>query len=239
MNCMSCGSPIRPEFKASIRNNVCPACGDPLMNDETQELLSEIKEAFIKMPNDPEGLAGWLLANYEMRKIGQADPVKMFYGDKNKKPLRYDQEGNLSKEDQLRKNPKLAQNKLQMFYQNAGIKQPKTREHYNEIARQIQSNGPNLDSMYDNQDDFGNEGLDPEYEKAALAAMNGSVDPNVIREIMRESNVDSELGEGFDIGFDNIPEEKNQARQIQRMERLRRQQEMRNSGSVGLIKRSS
>ena len=39
------------------------------MNEATIELLSEVKEALKKMPNDPEGLAGWLLSNYEMRKI--------------------------------------------------------------------------------------------------------------------------------------------------------------------------
>ena len=80
MKCMSCGSPVPPEFKAAIQNNICPSCGGELMNEATLDMLDELKDALKKMPNDAEGIAGWLLSNYEMRKIGTGEPVGQFYG---------------------------------------------------------------------------------------------------------------------------------------------------------------
>ena len=107
MKCMSCNVDIPPTFKNSIQNNLCPSCGGAIMSDAAIELLDEIKEALSKMPNDPEGLAGWLLSNYEMRKIGSAEPVQFF----NQKPQGYvnQQQFNpnvsIGKESQLREQP--------------------------------------------------------------------------------------------------------------------------------------
>lgn len=159
MKCMSCGAPILPEFKAAITNNICPACGGELLNEATIEMLDELKAAFEKMPNDPEGLAGWLLSNYEMKKIGTAEPVQQFYGSQMApygQPMYpqqqmyrpFPQQNDMAeKEAALRANPKHAVNKLETFYQNAGIK-PKTRAHYSALAQQIQ--GGNVGPDYGN-----------------------------------------------------------------------------------------
>jgi len=58
MKCMSCAAPISPAFKAAIQSNKCPACGEQMMNENTQELLEELKNALEEMPADPEGVAG-------------------------------------------------------------------------------------------------------------------------------------------------------------------------------------
>ena len=160
MKCMSCGAPILPEFKAAITNNICPACGGELINEATIELLDELKAAFEKMPNDPEGLAGWLLSNYEMKKVGTAEPVQQFYGSQmpvyGQQPMYqqqqyrpYPQQNDMAeKEAALRANPKYAVNKLETFYQNAGVK-PKTKAHYSALAQQIQEGnvGPDYGNM--------------------------------------------------------------------------------------------
>lgn len=158
MKCMSCGAPILPEFKAAITQNICPGCGGELLNEATIELLDELKAAFEKMPNDPEGLSGWLLSNYEMRKIGTAEPVQQFYGSQmpyypqpgyQQQPIYRQQNPELAeKEAALRANPKYATNKLETFYQNAGVK-PKTKAHYSALAQQIQDGnvGPDYGNL--------------------------------------------------------------------------------------------
>lgn len=79
MRCMSCGANIPPEWVMAIQKNECPGCGGEIMGSATKDLLSELTEAMKKMPNDPQGVAGWLLSNYRFQKIGSAEPVDKFH----------------------------------------------------------------------------------------------------------------------------------------------------------------
>lgn len=75
MKCMSCDAEIPPAWVHAIQNNICPGCGGAIMDDSSKELLSQIREAISKMPNDPEGLAGWILSNFDIRKKGEIEPT--------------------------------------------------------------------------------------------------------------------------------------------------------------------
>lgn len=79
MQCMSCNENIPPSWISCIQRNSCPACGKEIMNEKSKEMLDELREAMQRMPSDPEGLAGWLLSNYKLVKIGDGEPVN-FYG---------------------------------------------------------------------------------------------------------------------------------------------------------------
>ncbi len=79
MRCMSCGANVPPEWVHSIQSNICPGCGGEIMGSTTQELLKELTEAMTRMPNDPQGVAGWLLSNYRFQKMGSAEPVEKFH----------------------------------------------------------------------------------------------------------------------------------------------------------------
>lgn len=79
MRCMSCGADIPPEFVHSLEINQCAGCGGPIYNEDTKNLLTELTEAMQKMPNDPQGVAGWLLSNYRFQKMGEGKPVDKFY----------------------------------------------------------------------------------------------------------------------------------------------------------------
>ncbi len=271
MKCMSCGAIIPPEFKAAIASNICAGCGGEIMNEATLELLDELKEALQEMPNDPEGIAGWLLSHYEMRKFGSAQPVgqfygnvpqqhqpqmspqqQQFYGGENQLPTNphYQQFMNngqrpnmlMDKEAQLRANPKVAQNKLQQFYANAGIKQ-NNQNKYAVLAQQIQSDGmngpdygdPSFDQGYDPYDQNGipEESNDPEFTQAVLNA--SSEKPMTHNDIAALQGLMSGAGtneEGYD---PSLPPALNN----DRMDRLRKQQELSMGGKVGKISRSS
>ena len=81
MNCITCNAEIPPAWVNAIKINSCPACGGVIMSEDHQTLLTELKEAMSKMEHNPEGLAGWLLSNYDLRKKGSAEPTE-FYGQK-------------------------------------------------------------------------------------------------------------------------------------------------------------
>jgi len=45
------------------------------MGEEDRRLLGEIREALVQMPNNPEGIAGWLLSNYNLNKVDNETPA--------------------------------------------------------------------------------------------------------------------------------------------------------------------
>lgn len=92
MRCVSCGADVPPQYVKAIETNICPACGDSILTDESKQLLFELSEAMSNMPNDPQGVAGWLLSNYRIKKIGSAEPVEKFYG-RGKSSNKLDEDG--------------------------------------------------------------------------------------------------------------------------------------------------
>lgn len=96
MKCISCGAINPPSFIHCIQNNICGGCGGSIMDESAKKLMDELSEAMLKMPNDPQGIAGWLLSNYECKKIGEATPVEKFHRKKTKEEANYD---NLKKDN--------------------------------------------------------------------------------------------------------------------------------------------
>ncbi|MCK9567705.1 hypothetical protein M0R72_01995 [Candidatus Pacearchaeota archaeon] len=79
MRCMSCGADIPPQFVHAIATNTCGGCGGEIMNEASKELLKELSDALSRMPNDPQGIAGWLMSNYRFQKMGEGKPVEKFH----------------------------------------------------------------------------------------------------------------------------------------------------------------
>jgi hypothetical protein len=78
MRCVSCGEDIPPKWVVVIERNVCPSCDGPIMTSDAISLRDELADALMRMPNDPQGITGWLLSNYKVQKIGDAEPVERF-----------------------------------------------------------------------------------------------------------------------------------------------------------------
>lgn len=74
MFCNSCKLEIPPEFSHAITNNFCPRCGKTLMDEQTQELMTNLSQAMQQM-SDPIAIVSWLMSNYKLQKIGEYDPV--------------------------------------------------------------------------------------------------------------------------------------------------------------------
>lgn len=87
MKCQNCEQEIPPNWVAAISKNKCPGCDGEIMPSEIREIMDEIKEAFGRMANDSEGLAGWIVSNYTLKRKGPepAQPVE-FYRPKEKAP---------------------------------------------------------------------------------------------------------------------------------------------------------
>jgi hypothetical protein len=49
------------------------------MGGPVKDLLDELTAAMERMPNDPQGVAGWLMSNYRLQKIGDGAPTEHFH----------------------------------------------------------------------------------------------------------------------------------------------------------------
>lgn len=101
MNCQNCSIEIPPTWTAALTANVCPACGQAIMNDQTQGLIKELSEALTVMPNNAEAIAGWIVSNYTLTKIAEYDPTQV-KGPASKRHQAVRQSGVLTASDLLK-----------------------------------------------------------------------------------------------------------------------------------------
>ena len=74
MICSSCGILIDPKWVACIQSGICPQCGGPIMDEKSKLLLEELTKALLEIPNNPQGIAGWLISKYHIEKISDEVP---------------------------------------------------------------------------------------------------------------------------------------------------------------------
>ncbi len=226
MNCSECNVDIPPAWKHSYESNHCPSCGGKIFDDRSVDLMKELKEAMEKMPNDPQGLAGWLLSNYRMEKVGDGEPTG-FYGSKQQVTAKGADGQPL----------KVAPNRLQQFLKNAGVKQTEPARMAN-LAKQINNAGLDdgvdygldAENKTDEVEDFVEEANDPEFTQQVLTGMtpgaSGHFTATERKALMQKMAASSD-------DIDDL----HPALQDDRRERLRKQQELTQGGAVGKITR--
>lgn len=239
MFCESCKIEIPPAWVLVIAENKCPRCGEEIMSVETKELLDELKSAMERMPDDSEGLAGWLLSNYKLHKIGTAEPTE--FHRKKQQSEHFD-------------GLKIADNPKSVFLQRAGMNREFARREQSlaEIAQQINEAGESeieentvsvdLDEIPDDH------GLD-KYEALALAQSKQTQGASAKRILHNNSlliqgdgpppteveaeMISQELGRAIPTDGKKI----HPALEADRFKRLQAQQEVAAGGKVGKIRR--
>ncbi len=219
MNCNTCNADIPPSFVKALERNICPSCDGPIMLEDTIELMNGLKSALEQMPNDPQGIAGWLLSHYRMQKVGTGEPTG-FYGIKNKN-------GPNSERSDL----KIADNPMQRFYKAAGVNTDQAKNKA--LVAQINGHEANekdndfSDLDVQENDEYIPETDDPEYTKQALRAMQNS-----------SGNIKKQMRQHNEPNFDPELEDLHPALHSDRISRLEKQKDLAFGGSVGKIKRS-
>lgn len=64
MKCISCEVEINPKWKHAVEINVCPFCGQHIMEEHLKNLLAALAETMNKLQEYPDQLNDWLLSNY-------------------------------------------------------------------------------------------------------------------------------------------------------------------------------
>jgi Zn-finger nucleic acid-binding protein len=73
MKCISCQTEIDPKWKHAIDINVCPFCGQPIMEEHLKNLLATLGQTMQQMQHYPDQLNDWLLSNYDYIKTSSPD----------------------------------------------------------------------------------------------------------------------------------------------------------------------
>lgn len=215
MICESCAVEIPPSFVAVIAKNICPACEKPIMSDETKQLHTDLKEAMERMPNDHEGLAGWLLSHYRLTKVGTGEPTGF----------------HRPKEQTV--GMKIAPNKTQEFLKRTGLsKQIEQRQNHHRAMVEAINNG-NIDEFDEDVTDEAEEYAESEEHLEAMHNRKNfkSIAQQIANNSLILSNQEAPpiitaeqmnlVNSVEDIEINNIP----QALQESRLERLRKQKE--------------
>lgn len=175
MRCMSCGADIPPAFVYCLESNICGGCGGPIMDEKTKEFMNELADALQKMPNDPNGLAGWLLSNYRFQKMGDAKPVEKFH-----------RKGNNIESS-------LPENAVNKDVRNLINKNNLLSSKYSKLANEINS----LEDPYeDNEVEISN---DEENKQAYLELKNQGLDP-----FGNTEQIDPAILKGLDMNPENV-----------------------------------
>jgi hypothetical protein len=75
MKCKSCKEDVPPKFAHAIATNMCPLCGQEIMDAKLQNILGELKIALGDAKDYMAEVEDWLFSNFSLRKIKENEIV--------------------------------------------------------------------------------------------------------------------------------------------------------------------
>lgn len=76
MKCISCDTEINPKWKHAIDINVCPFCGQHIMEEHLKNCVAALAKAMEDMAKYQEQLDDWLLSNHNYIKTDSPDLIR-------------------------------------------------------------------------------------------------------------------------------------------------------------------
>lgn len=76
MKCISCESEINPKWKHAVDSNICPFCGDSIMDENLRDLFSSLNNCMQNLQNYQEQLDDWMLSNFNYIKTNSPNLIK-------------------------------------------------------------------------------------------------------------------------------------------------------------------
>jgi hypothetical protein len=205
ITCKSCDTEVPPNWVHAINTNACPSCGCPLLNENEASLLEEIREAFRQMPDSPEGLAGWLISNYKMVKIGDGQAVKI------SKPVSPATETTFAEVEEDTAPGKKAADRIKFegMLKRAGVKPPDS-DRLKNLVKGIKSGAVDSDpeitvqdeELYDDGDVFVSASDEDPAESAMIDALSSgkTVDPKMFLRQQKLNEARAAMREGGSVG---------------------------------------
>jgi Zn-finger nucleic acid-binding protein len=130
MKCTSCESEINPKWKHAVESNLCPFCGQLIMDADLKALLSTLSVTLEKLSDHPDHLEDWLRTHGYVREDKIVYPAPVAVPVHSPVPVNKDTVAIQSQE---------VTNK---FFKNAeATKIVGKTQHYKEMVSQIKKQG--------------------------------------------------------------------------------------------------
>jgi len=68
MRCVSCETEINPKWRHAININICPFCGEGIMEEHLKNLLTSLRETMESLKDYPDQVNDWMLSNFDFIK---------------------------------------------------------------------------------------------------------------------------------------------------------------------------
>lgn len=83
MRCKSCKEDVPPKFTHALSVNICPLCGQEIMEIKLQNILGELKIALCDAKEYMDEVEDWLHSNFSLKKVGSNQIIvdKNYYDD--------------------------------------------------------------------------------------------------------------------------------------------------------------
>lgn len=210
---MSCEMEINPKWKHAIDMNVCPFCGQNIMDDLLKNLFTTLRETMDKLGEYPDQLNDWMLSNHNYIKTDSPLLVNYlpehYVSEPIKEPVREDKKFIVTVKTESGEQEVIAEkiqedSKTNEFFKRAeiikpggdGFQSPSERnDHLKKMVQQIKRSGSTT------VDEKGTvSSIPPE--------MIDSADPEAIAEymsLMSDDNLVSSSLPSADIDGDEIP----------------------------------
>ena len=75
MKCKSCNEDVPPKFTHALVANVCPYCGEKIIDEKLQEILGELKISLGDAKDYMDAVEDWLFHNFSLKKIKPEEVV--------------------------------------------------------------------------------------------------------------------------------------------------------------------
>ena len=213
MKCMSCKSEINPQWRHAIDANICPFCGQNVMEENLKELFSNLRATMDELQNYSEQLDDWMLSNYEFIKTNSPNLIKFVPKEQLKSA-----EVSKSKHqaDEVENAKFMVKVQTEHGEQEILSEKIQTEERTNAFFKRAETVKPNLDGFHSTAEKTQHlKGLANQIKKAGSSGLTGrfmsaemleNADPEAVAEmqsLMSESNgISSSLASP---GDDEIP----------------------------------
>jgi hypothetical protein len=144
MKCISCEVEINPKWKHAVDINVCPFCGQCIMEEHLKNLLTSLRETMDKLQEYPEQVSDWLLSNHNYIKTDSPNLVSYLDKDTIKDLKKYEDE----KDFQERKEKKFKVTvQTEAGEQEIDAEKVQSEEKTNDFFKRAEAVKPNIDGF--------------------------------------------------------------------------------------------
>lgn len=144
MKCMSCEMEINPKWKHAIDINICPFCGQGIMEEHLKNLFTTLRETMDKLQEYPSQLNDWMLSNHNYIKTDSELLPNFLPKEYVKEIVKAEEE----KDFQERKNNKFTVTvKTDAGEEEVVAEKIQTDEKTNEFFKRAEAIKPNLDGF--------------------------------------------------------------------------------------------